>query len=836
MAITATLKGSQVPIKVGWVLRDHYNEILDGGTIVIPQTTKLNIRPYDEVVLSGSPLTAAKTYLVAHYSERQVAFTPVAKYEYSVSLVSKTIKLQRTFLPNISVTQPRTGAGITIAQAIARYVNIYGEKKIQSIGGLGTMVNKWTLSSNITGLTALVPEFTLSKPNLFELFNTMLARENKIIRLRGDDVLDVFDLTVKYNPVDTTKLTYIEKTENAAEYLSETEIEYFNTLSDDADSDAGFDLPIETTIRANDSVLTTENAAIILQKPIYRLLSVKYLHVTSEDQVSGEVAYKEYDITDYVVERTEYETLTTNPLNAGTKKYHRLYYTQGSNQIGGLMYRPYTLLPEAIYQIVSLVTGGNGLVDGLGIAATYGIGRFLFRIKYIPQNDAKMRTSKYTGEPYPAITIDGQKANYGNLELIADEQFKNSQRIGQPTITITASRYTSESQVPALGDYLDEYIVTSREISFNDGFIIFRGTLAKDFVNKTMFTGVTSKRRLYEIASGAESVTRHDLFKLYYEFGTTQKTKPLPSYILPADYALNVIQGTVNQKPVAAIIRTLDETATPGVYTPVTSYAILKETIEQTARNSVLWSFEMQDNYSAGLKQDGAITGGTALRYVSYVNDVGRFDVLQVRFINKEQAATIYQIPEDPLQVFVTWATGSAFMKKTTSDNLVEYIEKFQALPEIPTSDIPALNIIQVQKELWKDNREITKITVQHEFVANDIDIVVGESMTKTNRLYKNTTTTRRFYYSTTSKYNIYENETAVGSYTDNLTFITYTNNGITINTAAFALETGIGFSNLQSWAIATNTGGLILGVNKKTGAASAPSIIYINILENRYI
>ena len=120
MAVTATINGTQVTIKVGWVLRDHYNEVLDGGTIVIPQTNEINIRPYDEVVLSGSPLTATKTYLVAHYSKRQIAFTPVAKYEYSVSLVSKTIKLQRTYLPNVSITQPVTCVGFTVDQAIQR--------------------------------------------------------------------------------------------------------------------------------------------------------------------------------------------------------------------------------------------------------------------------------------------------------------------------------------------------------------------------------------------------------------------------------------------------------------------------------------------------------------------------------------------------------------------------------------------------------------------------------------------------------------------------------------------------------------------------------------------
>lgn len=832
MAITATINGTQVSIKPGAVIRDHYNEILDGGTIVVPQTNRLTIRPFDEVVLSGSPLTGTKKYLVAHYSESQVAFTPTAKYEYSISLVSKTIKLQRTFLPNISLTQPRTGNGITIAQAIQRYANMYGEQQIIVTGGVQTLAPKWTFSSAITGLTNLVPEFTLSRPTLFELFNTMLARENKIIRLTGDDVLDVFDLTQKYDSVNTSKLAYITQTENAGEYLAETEIEFYNVLTDDSNSDAGYETPIETTIRANASVLNTENASIILEKPIYKILSVKYVHLTTEDMTGSNVAYAEFDITDYVVERTEYELLTTNPLNSGTKKYQRIYYTQGGNQIGGLMYRPYTLLPEAIYQIASLATGGDGLTGGLSIATTYGIGNWMFRIKYIPQNDAKMRTSKYKGEPYPAITIDGQKANFGNLDLIADEQFKNSQRIGQPSVTINGSRYTTESELPKLGDYLNEYIVTSREISFNEGFIIFSGTLAKDYVNKTMFTGVTSKRRLYEIASGAESVSRHDLVKLYYEFSTSQKTKPRPSFTLSTDYALKVLRGQAADdiKPIAVISRTYNQA------TAIHAYAILLETIEQATKNSVLWSFEMEDNYSAGLKQDGAITGGTAQRYVSYVDDLGRFDEIRMQFITKAQAQTKYVFPASANQILVDWANGQQFMDYADNTTLQDYINKFKTLPEIPTSDIPATNILQVNKTLWKDNREITKITVQHEFVADTLDIVVGESFAKTSRLFTRATPpTRTFYYSTTHRYNIYENQDAVGS-TATPTFVTYTNNGITINTAAFTTATGVAWSTLQSWAIGTTGGDLILGVNKYPNTTNAPSVIYMNILENRYL
>jgi hypothetical protein len=847
MAVTATINGTQVTIKVGWVLRDHYNEVLDGGTIVIPQTNEINIRPYDEVVLSGSPLTATKTYLVAHYSKRQIAFTPVAKYEYSVSLVSKTIKLQRTFLPNVSITQPVTGAGITVAQAIQQYVNVYGEK--YWISGANVIANVWSLSSNITALTALVPEFTLSKPTLFELFNTILARENKIITLRGDNVLDVINLTTKFNAIDTSKLTYIEQTENASEYLSELELEFFNVLSDDKNSDAGFDLPIETTVRANDSVLNTENLALILEKPIYKIISVKYLHGTEEDQQAGDVAYKEFDITPYVVERTEYELLTTNPLNAGTKKYHRIYYTQGSNQISGLMYRPYTAMPEAIYQIASLATGGSitlGVATGgLPFASTYGIGRWLFRVKYIPQNDAKMRTSKYKGVPYSATTIDGQKANYGNLDLIADEQFKNAQRIGQPEITITASRYTSESQVPKLGDFYGDYIVTSREISWNDGFIIFRGTLAKDYVNKTMFTGITSKRRLYEIASGAESVSRHDLIKIYYEFSRIQKTpKTSEDIVLTGQFARLFIAGTDDLKPVAVILRTYDTFQ-------IQSYAMLKETIEQAAGNSVLWSFEMQDNYSVGIKQDGAITGGTALRQVSYVNSNGQFRSIFMNFVNKAQLQTKYQIPAKIGQVLVTWGSPSqqAFMDYTTATNLSNYVAKFQALPEIPTSDIPSTDILDIYKTLYKDNREITKITVQHELVADDLDIVVGKQMAKTSRLFKTTATTRFFYFYTgTSRYNIYDNFTVLTSsqpinLTTNSTIVTYSagtntnrNARIDINILGFESLTNFNWNQITAWAIGTGANELIIGVNKKSTDSTIPSTIWLNIIENRYI
>jgi hypothetical protein len=233
------------------------------------------------------------------------------------------------------------------------------------------------------------------------------------------------------------------------------------------------------------------------------------------------------------------------------------------------------------------------------------------------------------------------------------------------------------------------------------------------------------------------------------------------------------------------------------------------------------------------------------------VDSVGRFEKLRLNFINKAQALTKYQIPANIGQVLVTWESPQqqAFMDYTTATNLSDYAAKFQLLPEIPTSDIPATNVLELEKTLWKDNREITKITLQHEFVSNDLDIVVGKQMAKTSRLFKSTATTRYLSYSVgTHRYNIYENKLAVGD-AQSINLTTYANivsypsvtdstykGQLVIDTAAFTTQTGVAWANVTSWALATGSGELILGVNKKTTDNPIPSSIWLNLIVNRYL
>jgi hypothetical protein len=126
--------------------------------------------------------------------------------------------------------------------------------------------------------------------------------------------------------------------------------------------------------------------------------------------------------------------------------------------------------------------------------------------------------------------------------------------------------------------------------------------------------------------------------------------------------------------------------------------------------------------------------------------------------------------------------------------------------------------------------------------------------MVKTSRLFKNAATTRYLSYSVGShRYNIYENKTAVGdaqsiNLTTNGNIVSYPpvadplsidsifKAQIVIDTAAFTTLTGVAWANVTSWALATGSGELILGVNKKTTDTQIPSLIWLNLIVNRYL
>ena len=116
-----------------------------------------------------------------------------------------------------------------------------------------------------------------------------------------------------------------------------------------------------------------------------------------------------------------------------------------------------------------------------------------------------------------SVVRDNQTDSYIDLDKFAKAEQEKINRLGNPTLEINA-RYNDLSEVPALMDYIDDYILAEREIVYHRHYIDFKGVLYKDYVKKNLFYGVNAKKRSYNLMLGNEAVTRKELIKLNYEF------------------------------------------------------------------------------------------------------------------------------------------------------------------------------------------------------------------------------------------------------------------------------------------------------------------------------
>ena len=128
-----------------------------------------------------------------------------------------------------------------------------------------------------------------------------------------------------------------------------------------------------------------------------------------------------------------------------------------------------------------------------------------------------------------------------------------------------------------------------------------------------------------------------------------------------------------------------------------------------------------------------------------------------------------------------------------------------------------------IDKKIYKDNREITKITIQDEYLSDDPDnIIVGKTFIEKNIIIRDVLSAEDLYlyHSTTAIYKSFENETCKGTSEALVvgTNITTTDNYIDVSTD----------ESWTSWAIGNVAGDMYIAVNGHNG------IIYLNIKNNR--
>ena len=473
--------------------------------------------------------------------------------------------------------------------------------------------------------------------------------------------------------------------------------------------------------------ITEENMLITTQFPIYSIEKVEVGYIQED---GSNVTPPLTDITAYVFESTVYNSqLSSYESEYPYSKAYGLMYTQGEKNITALNFKQEHPIDSSFenYAIVNILRAATGN-DSLTISGTrdgngYYVGWYpllAFRVTYTPFYGARVGQSKvnYTDFPYGAGLIYNQSANVIESRYYGENLKGAIARLGNVEISKTYN-LARLGQIPKAGTlYNDDYYISAVAVEFLPTYIKCTIGLSKDFNRLSKYIGISSVKRYSEVSQG-QALERSTLWR---EFIVAGDELEADTDGFTRDTMLEVIADTFTQsggyKPFSA------------VYAHGTSYSggglsgifgrVILPVISSAFGNSISFSWEYEDNYSAGAVSQYA-NAGSGDTYVS-----GYF---QNSYQYTDYYGRIYYYHFAVMQDAT--APTSADSQNTIGKALPG--RDGQSITGMPvylsTIDSDEGEDGRYPVILRKDNREKLQCNVQLDFVTNRKGLIIGSAL-----------------------------------------------------------------------------------------------------------
>lgn len=447
--------------------------------------------------------------------------------------------------------------------------------------------------------------------------------------------------------------------------------------------------------------VTEDNMLFMTSRPVYTISSFEWLQPTG----SGFTAWQ---IEPYLFEASQYGSqLSSYDGGYPNSKAFALMYTQGERNITQFNFKQEQPIAPAFgnYAIVNILRRVTG-DDSLNIS---DYPEMVFRIKYVPFYQARVSQTKplYDATAVPAAMIYNQQANIVDNEAYGENLKGVIARLGNEDRAYTY-RLSRLSQIPKAGmKFDDEYYISNVSTEFLPNVILCTVAVTKDFNRMSRYTGISSVKR-YAQVSQTMALERNILYKEYVVIGDAEAADG-DSYIqqtLMNDILLPFDSGNVLANPITTVGAkgvSYQGNDLPAVELPVIASAF---------GNSMVFSWEYQDNYSAGpftQYQSNGIVSGSAGYYQNeyqYADYYGR--MYYYHFVLKDDGPT------------VTPSNGVANELPGRDGN----IDDSRAF--VPYSTLDGQPYI-----LRKDSREKLQVNLQIDFVTNRQNFMIGSALAR---------------------------------------------------------------------------------------------------------
>lgn len=433
-----------------------------------------------------------------------------------------------------------------------------------------------------------------------------------------------------------------------------------------------------------------------------------------------------YDITGYLYEKTIYDASLSGYSAQSPSKSFALYYTQGEKGIKGFFYKPPDATGSCVlnnYSIINIVEAVSGIELEVGSGENLGsYNNLMLRLKYVPiystrVNHGKQYVSDYL--PLPRTVNYSQGDNSVETRYFGQNIKSAVQRTGNVEKTITIN-LRNANNIPRAGMlYDDEYYISSVLVATNlDLFQVTLG-LSKHFNRKSNYIGTSSYKRIYEV-SEVMVQQRHTGLTDYIVITDQGAHVPIESFTKPVLLSEKGFTNAVhdlfipntNDNPEITIAQVITATKRNN-----SNNTVLLPVVSSAFGNVVEFTFECQDNFSAGIRTDQIASSGSSYIYgtgTPYADYYGRAYYLYINLISSNYADEVLNDITTPWD-FPLESNGYINPDGTGGNSSV----------------LTGINPIVYRK----DSREALKISYSLEFVADGDELILGSGLTEFNPL-----------------------------------------------------------------------------------------------------
>ena len=891
MAYKLKVKDKIYDLKDGFTIKEELNETLDSAIGIEFDTFHEEFVgvPFDHAkIYDDENKIEEKHFLVDSYDDEVYSFEENMErnnHHYVCKLFSETKGLERITLPCLTITQP------TDPNATKKTVWDFMHNKIEPLFiprfkrySSSNDLHYYYTTKYVFANSAyskfrytICPEFQWNNPTLREVITDLMSTEDCIPVVK-QGVISYYSLKEKGNPIDTTKLSYSKRTMNSGDFVGELTLNMKNAIGKSKTTCCEY---IMLQAPEGSGTLTTENGVIKTLNPIYNIKKLlvygfNYLAESEKcvlynlDVVSRIKEYEDWNtLSNVKVGTSKYVNLPDKTdANGYTTKEHKvnyLYYERGKNEICNISktYPSTGIYPATFVDLI----GGTILYHITGSFPYKGDSRTLFfYVEYETILEHPINVGKYLPSPHPENRVfDAQKDSYVDVQHQSIFEYAKVERLGNKIREIYGE-YFSESDIPQLGDYIGDEILFSKEVTYFDGVLLFKGYLTPHYVLRDYYTGVMAKKRSWEIAKGSEALTRNDIFKVYLEASFTNKRDSFGSSIWegslrsfrsidPESVNGNVIRFFIsalmnystNENLRHAYIRT--ETVNQDFPVDDSTWGIMLDLVTEVQGNSICFNFGFNDNFKSADYIEKDDNDYTQNFYKYCLDNDGYFQRAEIMLLRKTYGIGngSSPLPVGPIE-------------PSEADAIIENNFKrprFGRNAALYRND--GLRILTFNE---KDNREITRWTIQVEYCSDTADIIIGRKFIEKSNIVNpesNTVVGNLRLALSKSKYRIGENKIHSDSVTFNFTTepeptIPPTQppaNSLFLTTETIGGEEAINYVakawwwtnnqtildyEFESWAICDQEGNILLAVNDSTinPYSQESKMIYFNLLRSR--